>query len=131
MQKFRLVVLVGSRFDLLAKSMAKMKQALPSWSSIVVQVQRRERQSEKIRPGYAVVAVPPGEMTATEPTVLTLPRLSAGHCRKFALHLRCTEAQCQWRPESLRGGASERAAEDGACEIDQDDKENWGPSSNC
>ena len=122
LQKFRLVVMVGSRFDLIAKAMTKIKAEKPTWQTIVVQLQRRDRQTASAGPNYAVVAGPPGELTTSEPTVVNLPR-ACGH-REFGFRLRCTNSQCQWRPESLRGEVCALAAEDASCEIDNEDKVN-------
>lgn len=120
--KFRLVVLVGTRFDLIAKALDKIKTSLPTWSSMVVQLQRRDRQSDRVRPTYAVVAAPVGELTATEPTVMALPRSSAKEAVRLGISMRCTESQCHWRPEATRTSIADEAHEDTACEIDKDDK---------
>ena len=123
LQKFRLVILVGSRFELIVKATEKVK-ANPDWSAIVVQLQRRDRQSDRSRPSYAVVAAPASDLTATEPTVVTLPRQTTSQTSKFALNLRCTEAECCWRPEQLRATANNLAAENGAFEIPPEDQVN-------
>ncbi|MCP4245123.1 MAG: hypothetical protein GY772_31675, partial [bacterium] len=104
--------------------MENIKLTWPTWSSIVVQLQRRDRQSDRMRPCYAVVAAPAGELTATEPTVVTLPRVTRPDVNKFCLNKRCTEAQCQWWPEVQRDTACDAAARDGSCEIDAEDKRN-------
>lgn len=122
--KFRMVVLIGSRFDLIAKTFEKLSKLFPAWSTIVVQLQRRERQSDRARPSYAVVSAPAGELTATEPTVITLPRSSAKESSRIGIGMRCTESGCLFRPEAARANISDEAHEDASCEIDKDDKVN-------
>ena len=69
-----------------------------------------------------MVFAPPAEISPAELTVLQVARLTNAAGTKFALHLRCTEADCLWRPSSSRAGASAEAAVDRGYEIDADDK---------
>ena len=121
--KFRCVVLVNRCHDLIFKAIEKFKNGLPTWEYVTVQVQTKERQAAtgKLRPGYAVVFAPPNELSQTELTVLQVPRL-AGAASKYCLHMRCTEAECLWRPVGSRAGAGAEAAADQGYEIDVEDK---------
>ena len=84
--KFRIVVLVGRRYDLLAKIEDRCAVLWPKWSLMVVQLQKRDAQSHKVRPSHAVVLAQPADITS-EPTGITLPK--CGGCesgRQYALH---------------------------------------------
>jgi hypothetical protein len=122
--KFRLVVLVGSRIDLLAKAADKGKLLWPEWNPMVVQVQTNDKQSDFVRPTYAVVFAPPGEHTPTEPTVIHLPKVSSVAVAKFCLHLRCTEANCMWRPADARPPTGSNMPVDQSMDIDGEDRVN-------
>lgn len=119
--KWRTVVLVGNRFELVAKAIDKFKE-MQGWSAIVVQLQRRERQSARSRPTYAVVGAPTVELSSLEPAVMLVPKQSVSDTNSFSLALRCTESQCRWRPADKRDGAADLAAMDGLCEIAEEDK---------
>jgi hypothetical protein len=122
--KFRLVVLVGSRIDLLAKAVDKGKLLWPEWNPMVVQVQTNDKQSDLARPTYAVVFAPPGEHTPTEPTVIQLPKANSIGSAKFCLHLRCTEANCMWRPAAERPLTGSNMPVDQCMDIHGDDRVN-------
>ena len=121
--KFRLVVLVGSRIDLLAKAVDKGKLLWPEWNPMVVQVQTNGRQSDRARPTYAVVFAPPCEHTPTEPTVIQLPKASSAASAKYCLHLRCTESNCMWRPASARLPTGSNMPVDQSMDIHGEDSE--------
>ena len=121
--KCRCIILVGSRWDLIAKCMEKGSKLWPAWSFMVVQVQHRDRQSMRARPAYAVVGAPSGELSHTELTVMTPPRTTAKAASKYGLHMRCTEAACKWRPQAYRAEAGDRATENAKCDIEPDDCE--------
>lgn len=120
-EKWRTIVMVGSRFELIAKAIDKFKE-YQGWSVIVVQLQRRDRQSARSRPAYAVVGAPSVELSSLELAVMVVPKLSAADTNSFSLALRCTESQCQWRPADKRDGAVDLAAMDGLCEIAEEDR---------
>jgi hypothetical protein len=103
--RFRVVVLVGSRFDIMHKVEAKAKATFPaSWACALVQIRKKETQSVRSRPSYAMLLCPGVEVTAVELTTLDLP---GGPSRKYALAseglvLRCTESECPLRSQTAR-----------------------------
>ena len=101
--KFRCVVLVGGRFDLLAKAVDKGKMLWTQWNPVVVQLQTKDRQSDRVRPTCALVFAPPSELTQTEPNVIQVPRFNRKDTTQYGRHLRCQEEHCIWRSEPARG----------------------------
>jgi hypothetical protein len=68
----------------------------PKWSPMVVQLERCDTHSHKVKPSYAVVLAPPSDL-AVEPTSIVLPKISAGLISKQRIHMRCTESNCPYR----------------------------------
>ena len=97
------VVWVGGRFGLLAMAVDKGKMLWTQWNPVVVQLQTKDRQSDRVRPTYALVFAPPSELTQTEPNVIQVPRFSRKDATQYGCHLRCQEEHCIWRPEPARG----------------------------
>jgi len=122
--RFRVVVLIGSRFELIAKLTEKVKQYFGnSFQTMVVQLKSKDRQSERSKPTYAVMCLPGCEISQNEHTAVSVTGKkykSENKLWKYAL--RCTEAHCRWRPEALRGGAQSKAETDPNMEIDPEDR---------
>ena len=70
--KVRIVILVGRRYDLLAKAEDRGSVLWPKWSQIVVQLKKKDTQSLKVKPTYAVIIAPPTDFFL-EPTGIVLP----------------------------------------------------------
>ncbi len=117
-KKFRCTLLLGGRWDLIAKAVEKGKTLWPQWPAFVVQLQTKDRQSDRTRPTYAVVFAPPGEHTTSEPTILKVPPISAATTGECGLRLRCTERDCKWRPEAARP----TGVVDASMELNQEDR---------
>ena len=102
--RFRILVLCGSRFDLVHKVQSKVMSVFPvNWICAFVQVRQTETQSLRSRPAYAMIVCPPEEISAEELTVLDLSHIKRK--KRFAeegIFLRCTESSCPLRCESAR-----------------------------
>ena len=86
--KIRVLLLVGRRQELMAKAREKQRVLWPQWSQMVVQLKKRDTQSHRIKPHYAVVIAPVRDVS---------PR---AHCP--CPPLRCTESNCQEPPVAPR-----------------------------
>ena len=120
--KCRLIVTVGSRFDLMSKLVDKIKSLWNQWVVLVVQVARLHTQGDNNRPTYAILAGPKGEITGKEMSVIMIPRNRRGTAEKEGLYLRCTEGSCAWRPSELRPAKGAPQPVDGLQEIDTEDR---------
>ena len=107
--KFRIVVLVGRRYDLLAKISDRGSVLWPKWSLMVVQLRKRDTQSHKLRPSYAVVLAQPADLAA-EPTGITLPKCGGSVTADQGVNMRCTEAKCPYRQTALDAAAAKMSA---------------------
>ena len=91
--KFRIVVLVGRRYDLLAKIEDRGSVLWPKWSLMVVQLRRRDTQSHKVRPSDAVLLAQPADILA-EPTSIALPKCGGNLIADQGVYMRCTGSNC-------------------------------------
>ena len=119
--KFRIVVVVGRRYDLLAKTADRGSILWPKWSQLVVQLKKRDTQSHKVRPAYAVVIAPASDV-GVEPTSIVLPKDSGALVARECLNLRCTESNCPYRKAAL--DAKDAQAVDRNDEIGEEDRVN-------
>jgi hypothetical protein len=119
--KLRIVVLVGRRLDLLAKTEERANVLWPKWSNLVIQLKKRDTQSHKVKPAYAVLIAPAQDVVG-EPTSIVLPRDSATSVARECLNLRCTESNCPYRKVKL--DAVDAIMVDTNTEIGEDDRFN-------
>ena len=112
------MVLFGSRFELIARATERARTIWPQGHSCVVQLTRRDRQSSRVKPTYAVVMMPMGE-GGNEPVSVFMQGCSRTSSQA-GLRLRCTEADCPWRPESARPDGSSPVDEQ--MEFEQEDR---------
>ena len=119
--KIRIVVLVGRRHDLIAKIEDRGAVLWPQWYQMVVQLKKRDTQSHRVKPGYAVVITPVQDV-AHEPISLALPRVNTKNAAAQCLNLRCTEANCPYRPKALNAIESSKVGEND--EIEAEDRIN-------
>lgn len=116
--KFRIVILLGSRWDLLDKVSKKAAALFPKFSKFKVQIEAREWQSRCSRPTDAIVLCPAEEL-GREPNVLQV-KACQGAFVSDGVRLRCTNPKCIWRSQSagLTGSAEEQADVDEADKVD-------------
>ena len=93
--KFRVVILAGPRFDVLAKIQEKGKELWPNWFPFLTLIQRREKQSWAARAAFAITFVEKNE--GEVPTTLTVPKTSVHVAVTEGTTLRCRCAQCPFR----------------------------------
>ena len=115
--RFRLVVLFGSRWDLLTKAMERAKVLWPQWATMVAQIQRRAWQTSRDRPTYALVICPIVEASAREPTVVQIP-FSKNAIKNQGCGLRCTEVTCPWRQSDVGNASDDKREIDGEDKVD-------------
>ena len=108
--KIRIVILVDRRYDLLAKTEDRGTALWPQWVQMVVQLKKRDTQSLRVRPAYAVVITPSGDVTL-EPTSLVLPKASATTSTMQCVNLRCTESHCPFRPTKMDAQAAQQVSQ--------------------
>ena len=111
--QFRIVVLVGERYDLIAKMEERGKMLWPEWTFIVVQLRKEVLQSNTVRPSYAVVLALPGDILE-EPTTITLPKCLIA---EQGVNMRCTEANCPYRKTVLDAAAAKKVSQDDEIQI--------------
>jgi hypothetical protein len=111
--QFRIVVLVGERYELLAKMQERGKLLWPEWTFIVVQLRKEVLQSHTVRPSYAVVLALPGDILE-EPTTITLPKCLIA---EQGVNMRCTEANCPYRKTVLDAAAAKKVSQDDEIQI--------------
>ena len=123
--KFRIIVLLGTRFDLLAKASSKATTLWPRWSKMLVQLQARDWQTSRHRPGVALVLCPSREVHKTrEPVCVNLAPISKSVISAQSLLVRCADEQCPWREKqadiapSAGKGDPNLAAIDAADQVD-------------
>ena len=112
--KFRAVILVMHRFDLLDKLQKHVDQLWPKndIAQMVVQLQRREKQSATFKPGYALVLGAPSDFWPSVPCQVLLPKAMAKQVVAQGVLTKCTNPKCPLRGSS---GAQEDT-------IDEDDR---------
>ena len=98
--KIRVVILPGSRFDVMAKIQDKLSSTYPqaSWTVMTVQLQRRSTQTWNSKPTYAMVLIDKKDLGDGECVSITLPKTSSRMMRVEGLNLRCTDKACPLRP---------------------------------
>ena len=119
--KIRIVLLVGRGYDLVAKAEDRGSVLWPQWHQMVVQLKKRDTQSHKVKPRYAVVIAPVQDVSH-EPIVLALPKVSGKMAVKQCLNLRCTESNCPYRSKALDAAEAKKVGENG--EVKQEDSAN-------
>ena len=72
--KIRVLLLVGCRHDLIAMAKDRGSLLWPQWNQTVVQSKKRDIQSHRIKPHYAVVIAPVQDVS-NEPIVLAFPKV--------------------------------------------------------
>ena len=72
--KIRVLLLVGHRHELIAMAEDRGSVLWPQWNQTVVQLKKRDIQSHRIKPHYAVVIAPVQDVSH-EPIVLALPKV--------------------------------------------------------
>ena len=114
--KFRIIVLLGSRWDLLDKVAKKAAALFPKWSKFKIQCESRDWQSRNSRPGDAIVMCP-AEEVQREPTVIGVKFCKDAFASE-GVRLRCNEPGCKWRScrQGLTGPNEEPA------DVNEDDK---------
>ena len=119
--KIRILVLVGRRHELIAKTEDRGSVLWPHWYQMVVQLKKRDTQSQRVRPGYAVVITPVKDVSH-EPISISLPKVSAKMAANQRLILRCTEANCPYRLKALSETECKKVGEND--EIEAEDRIN-------
>ena len=113
---FRIVVLLGSRWDLLDKVAKKAAALFPKWSKFKMQIETRDWQSRNFRPGDVFVMCP-AEEVQRESTVIGV-KFCKDALASEGIRLRCNEPECKWRSRSqgLTGPREDEA------DVHEDDK---------
>jgi hypothetical protein len=114
--KFRIIILLGSRWDLLDKVAKKAASLFPKWMKFKVQIEGRDWQSRGSRPSDAIVLCPVEDLQR-EPTVLQV-RFCKEAFASEGVRLRCNDPTCAWRSckAGLTGSGEEPA------NVGEDDK---------
>ena len=112
---------MGHRHDLIAKAEEMGSVLWPQWNLMVVQLKKRETQSYRIKPHYAVVIAPVRDVSH-EPIVLALPKVSGKIAAEQCLNLRCTELNCPYRLKALDPDEASKVGKND--EVKEDDRVN-------
>ena len=101
--KFRAVILVMQRFELLDKLQKHVDQLWTNPKEIaqlVVQLQRRAKHSCSFKPYYALVLGPPSDFSSSEPCQVLLPKAIAKQVVAQGVLSKCTNPSCPLRGSS-------------------------------
>ena len=117
--KIRVVILPGTRFDMMAKIQDKLSSTYPqaAWTVMTVQLQRRSTQTWNSKPTYAMVLVDRKDLGDGECVSLSLAKASSRILRKEGANLRCKDKACPLRP-----AAPTATGDILTSEIDEDDR---------
>jgi hypothetical protein len=111
--KFRILILVGHRFDIIAKVLEKARVLFKTSTAFVTVLQRRAGQTWTRRPSYAVTLAEKADCTSPVPTVIQVQGTAWRQLLvQESLALRCNRDECRM--------CDARAAEP---EIDADDRD--------
>ena len=110
--KFRIVLLVGGRFDIISKVQEKARTLFPASAAFITVLQRSAGQTWTRRPSYVITLAERADCTSPVPTVIVLGRASAKIVVQESLALRCNREECSM--------CDARASEP---EIDADDRD--------
>ena len=114
--KFRLVVVLGSRWELIDQILKKHKELWPTWAKFKVMVQQRSYQTRQSPPLDVVVLCPPREVGNQEPVSLCVSQKKTSLTSQ-CVRMRCTDKTCAFR-EKVPDTKDPAASPD----IDQEDK---------
>ena len=64
---------------------------------MVVQLRKRDTQSQLAKPTYAAVFIAPSAFKITEPASITVPKLNKQQVKDEGIVKRCTESNCPYR----------------------------------
>ena len=122
-KQFRVIVLLGSRWDLLAKASAKITVTWPGWSRLRIQLQGHDWQTSRHRPGDALLLCPPGEASKREPVTLGVALPNSKSIDRQGLHLRCSDENCPWRRAVILDPQAAKSGDPTLSDIDSEDRQ--------
>ena len=120
--KFRIIILTRSRFDLIAEVYTKVANILCDFVLLTTTLQRRDTQCGYCKPSLAIVIAPKADVTASEPSILKLAKVSQDDARHECLTLRCTSAKCPLRSTQCAEQVKRRLASEKHTEPDEPDR---------
>ena len=115
--KFRIVILLGSRWDLFDKVSKKKAALFPKWAKFKAQVEARGWQSRCVHPSDVIVLCPMEDL-GRESTLVKVDLRKADIANEGVRDV-CSDAGCPWRAAAAQG--TQEPAE-GEPNIDVDDK---------
>lgn len=108
--KFRVVVMLGSRWDLFDKVAKKKDTLWPRWAKFKAQVETRGWQSRCVHPSDVIVLCPQ-EDQGREPTVVKVDLCKADLASE-GVRQTCSDAACQWRVKADLASHEPQTGED-------------------
>jgi len=117
--KMRILILPGSRWDVIAKVQEKAKSVCLNHALFVTQLQRKTSQTWTSRPSFALTLVEKTDIATGVPAALTVPKASTKDVLQEGLQLRCNCKSCPFRPT---GGAEPGPGDILHSEIDVEDR---------
>ena len=97
--KFRLVVVLGSRWDLIDKVLNKHNSLWPTWAKLKVMVQQKSYQTRQSQPLDVVLLCPPQEVGKQEPVSLSVSQTKASLTSQ-CVRMQCADKDCLFREKS-------------------------------
>jgi len=94
----RIMILLGTRWDMITKVCDKAKTAWPKHAWFVTQLLRTCSQTWRTRPTFALTLLEKADIVTGAPAVLTLPKASPKDVLEEGLQLRCNCKSCPLRP---------------------------------
>ena len=96
--KMRIMILLGTRWDLITKVHDKAQNVWPNRALFVTLLQRTSSQTSRLRPTFALTLLEKEDIATGVPTVLTVPKTSPKDVLEEGLQLRCNCKSCPFRP---------------------------------
>ena len=117
--KLRILLLTGSRWDVIARIQEKAKSVWPNHALFITQLQRRASQTWTSRPSFALTFVEKADLGLGVPACLITPKATTTEVLQEGLQLRCKRKACSFRPI---GGAEPSPGDILHSEIDVEDR---------